>query len=422
MPASASLTSVLTGMGSIGLFSSRAFVSAFAVAATLRWGPDIAWINNLGLLQRITDVPTWFTHDVTLWVLGILAALEVAATKSADARELLNDVDGYLKTGSAFVTTLTVSGIITANDAAVINTITTWVQPAQAGVGEGASALLAATLAAGGVWFTSIARARLLGTFIEADPDDDTMLMGIFSWVEDLWALFGTVLLILFPPVMLGISGLIMFVLWLLQWRAKRREHKARIPCPSCNEPMFGCAVRCGRCGAPNPAPRAVGWLGQTRDEPAPNPAQQPELLTQKQRCPRCADHLRSRRTRQQCPTCAHELFKDPAEAQRYLAVTDARLWPVVLIAGLLGTVPIVGLIPAIILYRIKLIAPLRRYTSMRRTIPMRWGLRLLFFLLIWLQVVPGVGALAVPVMALLSYAGYRGMFVRQLDRERART
>ena len=384
MPTSAPLSSVLTGMGSIGLFSSRAFVSAFAIAATLRWGPDIDWINQLGLLQRITDVPTWFTHDITLIVLGILAALEIAATKSADARELLNDIDGYAKTGSAFVTTLTVSGIITADDAALINTITTWVTPAQAGLGDGAVGLVTATLAAGGVWFACIARARLLGVFIEADPDDDTMLMGLFSWAEDLWALLGTLLLILFPLVMLGITAAILSTLWLLQWRARRREHKARSPCPSCNEPMFGSAVNCGQCGTANPAVRAVGWLGQTRDEPAPNPTQQPVLLTQKQRCPRCADHLKARRARQQCPTCAHELFKDPADVQRYLAVTDARLWPVVLIAGLLGLIPILGLIPAIILYRIKLIAPLRRYTSMMRTIPMRWGLRLLFFLLIF--------------------------------------
>ena len=149
MPTSAPLSSVLTGMGSIGLFSSRAFVSAFAIAATLRWGPDIDWINQLGLLQRITDVPTWFTHDITLIVLGILAGLEVAATKSADARELLNDIDGYAKTGSAFVTTLTVSGIITADDAALINTITTWITPAQAGLGDGAVALPGVLVALG---------------------------------------------------------------------------------------------------------------------------------------------------------------------------------------------------------------------------------------------------------------------------------
>ena len=86
---SASLTTVLTGINSIGLFASRAFVSAFAVAAVLRWGPEIDWINNTGLLQSITDVPAWFTHNVTLVILGLLAGLEIAATKSADARALL---------------------------------------------------------------------------------------------------------------------------------------------------------------------------------------------------------------------------------------------------------------------------------------------------------------------------------------------
>lgn len=415
---SASLSTVLTGMGSIGMFSSRAFVSAFAVAATLRWGPEIDWINNLGLLQRVTDVPTWFTHDITLIVLGILAALEVVATKSAEARELLNDIDGYLKTGSAFVTTLTVAGIISASDAEVIKPIIAWVEPAQAGVGGSAVGIVTACVAAMGVWFACVARSRLLGVFIEADPDDDTMLMGLLSWAEDLWALLGTLLLFLFPLVMLGITALLLTTLWLLQWRAKRAEERSKTPCPGCAEPMYGCATYCPSCGEANPHPRAISWLGRTRETPAPDPAIHPQLLVQKQRCPRCAAHLKSRCARQQCPACPHELFKDPADIQRYLAVLDGRLWGVVAIAGLLSMIPVVGLIPGVILYRVKLIAPLRRYTGMTRTIPMRWGLRLLFFVIVWLQLVPGFGALAVPIMALVSYAAYRGMFLRQLERE----
>lgn len=112
------------------MFSSRAFVSAFAVAAMLKWGPQVGWINSLGLLQHITNVPTWFTHDLTVTILGLLAVLEIVATKSSDARMLLNEVDGYIKSASAFVTTFTVAGIISANDAAVIKQITVWIDPA----------------------------------------------------------------------------------------------------------------------------------------------------------------------------------------------------------------------------------------------------------------------------------------------------
>ena len=418
---SVSLSTLLTGMGSIGMFSSRAFVSAFAVAGTLRWGPEFGWINQLGLMQRVTDVPTWFTHDITLIVLGVLAALEVAATKSPEARELLLEVDGYFKAGAAFVTTLTVSGVISASDAELFKQITAWVQPVQAGLGEGAVGFVTACFAAAGVWFACIARSRLLGVFIEADPDDDTMLLGALGWAEDLWALFGTLLLFLFPLVMLGATALLLAALWLLQWRAKRAEEKSKTPCPSCTQPMYGCARYCPACGANNAHPCAIDWLGRTRDKPAPDPALHPERLTQKQRCPRCAAHLKSRRACQQCPACPHVLFKDPDDIRRYLAVLDSRRAGVVLIAGLLSLIPVVGLIPGIILYRIKLIAPLRRYTSMTRTIPVRWGLRLLFFVIVWLQIIPGLGAFAVPVMALVSYAAYRRMFLRQIKHDQAK-
>ncbi|XAM01122.1 hypothetical protein OT109_06995 [Phycisphaeraceae bacterium D3-23] len=419
--ASASLSSVLTGMGSIGMFSSRAFVSAFAVAAVLKWGPEVDWINDLGLLQRVTDTPTWFTHDITLIVLGILAALEIVATKSAEARELLNEVDGYLKTGSAFVSTLTVAGVLSADDAALLKQVASAFEPVHAGLGDAAVGYLSAGLAAGGVWFASVARARLLGLFIEADPDDDTMIVGLLSWAEDLWALFGTLLLFIFPLVMLGITATLLIFLWLLQLRARRKEEQSKTPCTHCGDTMYRSAVRCPHCNTPNPAIHALNWLGQSTTDPAPNPAQQPELLTQKQRCPSCATYLKPRKTRQACPGCAYELFKHPDDEKRYLALLDGRLWFVLLIAGALSLIPIIGLIPGVMLYRIKLVAPLRRYTSMTRTIPVRWGLRLVFFVLVWFQLTPGFGALAVPLMALMSYGAYRAMFQKQLERERAK-
>ncbi|MFI4861805.1 MAG: hypothetical protein ACIAXF_14125 [Phycisphaerales bacterium JB063] len=417
--ASASLSSVLTGMGSIGMFSSRAFVSAFAVAATLRWGPEVAWINDLGLVQRVTDAPTWFTHDITLIVLGILAALEVIATKSAEARELLNEVDGYLKAGSAFVSTLTVAGVLSAEDAALLKQVAAAFEPVHAGLGDSAVGYLSGGLAAGGVWFASVARGRLLALFIEADPDDDTMIVGLLSWAEDLWALLGTLLLFLFPFVMLGITATLLIFLWLLQLQARRKEEQSKTPCTRCGETMYRCAVQCPHCATPNPAIHALNWLGQSTTEPADNPALQPVLLTQKQRCPSCATYLKPRKTRQTCPACAYELFKNPEDEKRYIATLDGRLAIVLLGSGLLSLIPIVGLIPGVMLYRIKLVAPLRRYTAMTRTIPVRWGLRVIFFILVWFQLTPGFGALAVPLMALMSYGAYRAMFQKQLERER---
>ncbi|MFK7790581.1 MAG: hypothetical protein AB8C95_13950 [Phycisphaeraceae bacterium] len=416
---SASLTTVLTGMNSIGLFASRAFVSAFAVAALLKFGPHIGFINNTGLLSQIHSVPSWFTHDITVTILGLLAALEIAATKSPDARAILIEVDQYLKSGMAFVSTLAVSGIISAQDEDILKQIVTWQEPIRAGLGDDALGFIVAALTAGGVYVSCTVRRSLLGTLADADPDDDTMIAGLFSWLEDLWALFGTLLLILFPIVMLTITALIFGFFALLQWRAKRKEEKSKVACASCGESMYRSAVTCPSCKADNAAIHAVSWLGQSKDKLASKPDAQPVRLVQKQRCPACATNLEPRQMRQQCPACKHELFASEAESAAYLGTLDQRYPKVLIVTALLSLIPIVGLIPAIIVYRLRLIAPLRRYLSLSRRIPLGWGLRILFLVLIWLQVIPGVGAIAVPIMASISYGAHRRSFTNQLNRER---
>lgn len=419
---SASLATVLAGVNSIGLFASRAFVSAFAVAAVLKWGPDIGLINNTGLLKHVHSVPSWFTHDATVTILGLLALLEIAANKSADARAVLNEVDSYLKSGSSFLTTLATSGIITAQDKEVIEEIISfsWQEPVRAGLGEGALGFVVALFTAGGVYVTCQVRSRLLGVLSEADPDDDTMIGGLLSWLEDLWAFFGTLLLILFPIVMLVITGMIFTCIALLQWRAKRREEKSKVPCASCGKEMYRHAVACPSCRAANPAIHAIGWLGQSKDKLAKDPEAQPVRLTQKQRCPACAANLEPRQMRQRCPACGYELFESEDDSKAYLAALDQRYPKVLVVTALLSLIPIVGLIPAIMVYRLRLIAPLRRYLSLARRVPLGVGLKLLFFVLIWVQVIPGVGALAVPLMASISYGTHRRSFTGQLASERA--
>ena len=416
---SASLTTVLAGVNSVGLFASRAFVSAFAVAAALKWGPQIGFISNTGILQQIHGVPSWFTHDATITILGLLGLLEIAATKSAEARALLNEVDQYLKSGVAFVSMLAVNGIITANDEAVFKEIISWQEPVRAGLGEDALGLIVAGLTAGSVYVSCLVRRSLLGVLADADPDDDTMAGGLLSWLEDLWALFGTLLLILFPIVMLLLTATIFSLIALLQWRAKRMEEKSKAPCASCGAEMYRSAVACPSCATANNAIHAVGWLGQSRKILAQDPQTQPVRLAQKQRCPVCATHLEPRRMRQACPSCQHELFATDAESKAYLAMLDQRYPKVLLVTALLGLIPIVGLIPAIMVYRLRLISPLRRYLTIARRMPLGFGLRLLFMVLIWVQVIPGVGAIAVPIMASISYGTYRGVFTSQLASER---
>ena len=81
------------------------------------------------------------------------------------------------------------------------------------------------------------------------------------------------------------------------------------------------------------------------------------------------------------------------------------------LVSAGFSMIPVIGLIPGVIYYRLTIIGPLRRYIPRTRTILLRWLVRIAIFLLIMLQWIPVAGIFAVPAMALLNYSVYRSAF-----------
>jgi hypothetical protein len=73
-----------------------------------------------------------------------------------------------------------------------------------------------------------------------------------------------------------------------------------------------------------------------------------------------------------------------------------------------LGLIPVLGVIPGVIYYRLTIVAPFRRYIPAGRGFVLRWGVRLAVVVLVAFQWVPVAGGLAVPIMALISYGAYR--------------
>lgn len=412
---------IIQAIGSMGLFASRAFVPAFAAALIMRFGPQFPVIGSWGLLEHIgiTDAPNWFTSDLSLIVLGILAGLEITATKNPDARALLNSVDKYFKPVMAALTTLGVA--VTAEDGEFIDGIRQGSEAAAVMLPVAAGVTLAsipATLAAVGTFITSTTRSFIVGLFIDADEDDDAGLQKLLSWGEDLWAMFGLFFLILFPLIMLALIGIATGFVMLLRWWAHRREEASRVPCASCGELMYRCAMACGKCKAENPSICDVGILGQSDcDDPA-KIATQPHQLAEAKRCPLCADKLEERRPRQKCGNCGQDPFADPKFTRAYVDRISARLPLVLLVSGALGFVWIIGVIPAVIYYRMALVAPFRRYIPPGRNLLAKWGLRVVFFVLLASQLVPFLGLVTVPVMALLSFVTYRKLFECLADDE----
>jgi len=404
---------LIHGVGSVGPFQSRVFIPALATALILRFGPEVQFINDTGILQELAggDLKklSWFTSDLMLGILGVLSLLEVAATKNPEAASLLGEVEPYLKPGMA---TLTYMGFVSAVDAQKISEVLE-VAPQAAGVVD-----LVPALAVGAATFVTVTLRRgATQELLEADPDDDTGVQGLISWANDVWAFFGVWLLVLVPLLIVAITGGLVLLFYWFKRRAEKKDEQSKAPCPGCDEPVYACAMACGQCGHEVEQPRRIGFFGQSLAEPIQNRDDHPYRLTEKKRCPVCATRLTQRDPRQTCPACAHRLMQDPAFAQRYAQRVTNRLPLVLLVCAGLSLIPIVGLIPGVIVYRVTIVGPFRRYVPRLRNLFTRWGIRLLFIILAIVQIMPGINAIVVPIMALVNYGAYRSQFQRMLDR-----
>jgi hypothetical protein len=160
--------------------------------------------------------------------------------------------------------------------------------------------------------------------------------------------------------------------------------------------------------------PRAVGILGQTKAGPA-DPAAHPFRLAAAGRCPVCATPLGRRLPGQVCDACGAPVLADPTFARQYLAFLDRRVPRVCLACLLLGLIPILGVIPAVIAYRLEIVSPLQRYLPRGQNFLLRWGIHLASLLLVAFQWVPILGGLLLPSLALLNYVPYRRAFQKRL-------
>jgi len=194
------------------------------------------------------------------------------------------------------------------------------------------------------------------------------------------------------------------------------REERAKVPCSNCETPIYPVAMACPKCHTPNSDPRDIGLLGSAKKYPAPNLAEHPYRLAEKRRCPVCATRLKDRNPRQTCPECGHELFGEASFREKYISRITSRLPSVLVICIGWSLIPILGLIPGIICYKLMLVAPFRRYIPLGKRVLLKWGIRILFFVLIAVQWVPGAGGIVVPLMAFVSYTAYRASFSKRLS------
>ena len=271
-------------------FAARAFLATFFIALACRFAPELAPLVDADVAKLLSAAPAWFTHDVTLVALGLMAALEFAATRDPDARALMNEIDPLLKSGFAFITTY---GLLDAD----VSTL----QPALSGFHPVA---LWAFVPAGLVFFMASARARVLRSLHDVDLDDDLGVQKLFVWLEDLFVAGGLLLAVVLPILAVFVFASALVGMFLMQAAVRWLDDRTREPCPSCDALVHPTAPACGGCGEPRAEVRAVGLFGQARSKKAPAPdAHRLDLVT-RGRCSACAERLGSRSPEQACGVC----------------------------------------------------------------------------------------------------------------------
>lgn len=401
------VVALLHALGSVGLFSSRVFLPAFLTSLLLRFGPNAPVLHHLGLLSHLPhDHPTWFTHNITLIVLGVLSGLEIGGQKSPEIRHVLHEFDVYLKAGLAALTSF---GVITATDSHFARQITH-----QAGIfSDGIIPLISAL----GTW--RVSRARQNVAIAVFDHLHGTHLDRLLTWLEEAWVAFGAFLLILFPLLMVVLIGISIGMLYLVRKRLEVLEEHRKVPCRHCATLCYPCAIACPTCHQPRANPAALGFLGQSKPYVTEDPENHPYRLVEKRRCPSCATRLAVRRPFEPCPACGTSIA-DAQFVEHYTHFVACRLPAVLGMCFLLSLVPVLGMIVGAVFYRMELVLPFAQYLPLGRQFLLRWMIRLLFFVLILLQIVPVLGGFVVPLMAFIGFAAYRSSFEKLMLTPRA--
>lgn len=382
-------------LGMIGPFASRGFLTAFVAAMLMRFGSHVPFIDHSGIIAGLHHgAPNWLTQDSTLVVLGLLAAAEVFAQKSAELRLLLHEFDIYLKPALAGLVSM---GYINASDAGLIQQF-----DHHAGFGD----MLFPLMAALSTFNVAVLRKKVLGMVL--GHVQGTKLGTWISWAEEIGVVFGVFLMFLWAALMVLAVAMSVAVLLIARKRFEVAEDHRRFACGGCGTLVYPCAVACGSCGWPVPQPVAIGFLGQSTLVPTADRANHPYRLMEKRRCPHCATRLPVGRPFDPCQCCGKSEMASAAFVEEYCNYVGRRL-PVVLgVCFVVSLVPILGMVVGSVYYEMTLVLPYSQYLSMGRRFLLGWQIRLLFLVIVVLQVIPAVGSVAVPLMAWLSFMAHR--------------
>ena len=389
-----------------GLVSIRMFLPVFLYFLTMRL--TLIWPDYMPELvrQMAEHTPAWQVSPVFLTVLGVLAAVELAAVRNPDIKTfLVEDFDRYAK---PVISILLTCGVVTTAQALEARKLidgTVMVQTAS----FGGFTLVMMGMAGCVTGFCGRIRLAVLEKIHAIDPENDLRLQSISNYLGEIALLTIFLVLVFLPLLALALTGigLLIGVLFQRLWVWYERNHSHS--CAACaaagrNASVSDCALICPECGAEQPDVRRVGWFGFSGSRPLDGmpPEQHAFRLLAAHRCRWCASPLDRSNV---CPGCGRGQWTDELLAF-YVRQTDLRS----ILLLLLAIFPVGGLV-AMILFRPLAVRPLSVHLSAGNRFligVLMMFLKLLILIpLVVLSVFPVVG-----LLALLPFAG-RYLFVR---------
>jgi hypothetical protein len=374
-------------IGNSSFFASRAFLPPLMLILSYRFPEYIPFVNDS---IKINPNSSWFFSDPSLYTFSALSAFELIAMKSQTVSAFFDEFMQKLKVVLAVITNTT---LLSPEIAATLNNIQT--------AGFSPMQLLAIGSAAI-VHYVGIIRAEIYEFLSDLDDDDDLKLQMSLSFFEDFSVVTGMVLIVVIPLVVIIVVGIILLILWLFHRHFEKKEEATKVECSNCNALILPSATECFSCHTSVETPTAIGWLGQITDKKIDSIDKQEVMLLNARRCPHCATKLKKGYCSQKCDNCDYELNIELF--QLLMDSLKAKLLIGMIITALIGFIPIVGSIFAIIYIKIAFVKPVKQYIPRTKAIFTKIMLKIITLVFILLQAIPFAGAIIPPLLLIINY------------------
>lgn len=375
------------------LFAGRAFLPAFLAALVLRY-PGITEIE-----ATIPHDVAWFVSNTAIIILGILSLFEILADKNSEIRKFMQNVNHWLKGLLSLAANL---AIFNNETIVILNEIIK---------AEFSIYHVMAIIFSLFTVFLSVLRSKVIKIMFDLDEDDDTGLHFYSSILEDLLIVIGFILVIVFPLLVVIITFLIIVAVFLIESYFKRKEKSYRIGCESCGVSIHPSAIQCPSCRIERLSFSSIGAFGQPKATVVNDAIIHRMRLLSLKRCPSCAEILSKRIPIQTCSSCRESTFDGYDDVSDYIEFVKKRCMNRSILLMALGFIPIVGAISALIMARMMIVRPFKKYIPRFQGLILKTLAKIAIYIIIIFQAIPLIGVVSPFLILIIYYAIWKKPF-----------